>query len=313
MHPSLFNFLENTPSIYFISLDLEGNFTYANHIFKEHFANYFSQLIEEKFTNTLQKESISIFEDARKSCITEPDKVLNIELKKITTGIKQNNVQWNFFAIKNNEGVVNEIAAIGYNVTDFSIEKQEHKTTQQKLQAVLSSSDESYYFLDKEMKLLSYNLGAVNAASLLYNVTLHEGYDFRKQLLPETVEQFTKSFNEALLGIESEFENEAIFPTGLNIWYKLIMKPVYNENNKIIGVALSYINIDKIKKSELKLNEIAWQQSHSVRKPISNILGLVNLMKQENNIAKRLELLDMLDESAKELDEIVKSITAKTM
>ncbi len=162
------------------------------------------------------------------------------------------------------------------------------------------------------MKLLSYNLGAVNAATLLYNVTLYEGYDFRKQLLPGTEEKFIKAFNDALNGIESEFENEAIFPTGLNIWYKLIMKPVYNENNKTIGVALSYINIDKIKKSEIKLNEIAWQQSHSVRKPISNILGLVNLMKSEQNTAKRIELLDMLDESAKELDEIVKSIIAKT-
>ncbi len=143
MHPSLFNFLENTPSIYFISFNLQGNFTYANHIFKHHFAQYYHQLIGEKFINILHEESISVFENAIKSCITHPDIVLKVELQKITKDTKQNSVQWNFFAIKNQDGMVNEIAAIGYNITDFSIEKQEHKTTQQKLQAVLSSSDES--------------------------------------------------------------------------------------------------------------------------------------------------------------------------
>ncbi|MBW7951477.1 MAG: hypothetical protein H3C56_02680 [Chitinophagaceae bacterium] len=90
-------------------------------------------------------------------------------------------------------------------------------------------------------------------------------------------------------------------------------KPVYDDEGKIIGVMLSFLNISEIKSIEEKLKRIAWEQSHRVRKPLSNILGLVSLLKDKKHSDKVQELLNMLDESAKELDEIVKYIVHKTL
>ena len=313
MHHSLINFFENTPSIYIISFDLQDKFTYCNTMFKKQFTSSATNKNIENFLDVIHEESVNLYQETKQKCITDASTIVKVELKKKLANNIHNYIQWNFFAIANADNVVNEIGAIGYDITENNNEKEGHKTTIQKLHAVLNSSDESFYFLDKEMKVLSYNLGAKKASSLLYNINLQEGYDFRNSLLPGTEENFCTMFKNALNGMESEMENEQIFPTGKNIWYKLIMKPVLNDSNIVIGVAVNFINIDKIKKSEQILNEIAWQQSHYDRKPVSNILGLVNLLKNEKDSKKSKELLDMLDASTKELDEVIKNIIVKTL
>jgi hypothetical protein len=67
------------------------------------------------------------------------------------------------------------------------------------------------------------------------------------------------------------------------------------------------INQDLQIKNE-KLQSIAYEQSHTLRGPVANILGLLNIMKtlQLNPDAK--SVVSMLDESSKQLDEIIKGI-----
>jgi PAS domain S-box-containing protein len=63
-----------------------------------------------------------------------------------------------------------------------------------------------------------------------------------------------------------------------------------------------------------QLREIAWINSHEVRRPLSNILGLVSLIKNSSDDREEmLQLIDLLDISAKELDEAVVMINRQTM
>jgi len=63
-----------------------------------------------------------------------------------------------------------------------------------------------------------------------------------------------------------------------------------------------------------QLREIAWINSHEVRRPLSNILGLVNLIKNSSTDREEvLQLIDLLDTSAKELDNAVVMINRQTM
>lgn len=63
-------------------------------------------------------------------------------------------------------------------------------------------------------------------------------------------------------------------------------------------------------KSEL-LTEIAADQSHMVRKPLANILGLVSLL-QGNAGSTDSQLLELLQQSAKELDQMIREVSTKT-
>jgi hypothetical protein len=57
-----------------------------------------------------------------------------------------------------------------------------------------------------------------------------------------------------------------------------------------------------------RLNEkIAWAQSHLVRRPLANILGLVSLMEKSPS-SEALELIPLLSKSSKELDEAIEYV-----
>lgn len=64
--------------------------------------------------------------------------------------------------------------------------------------------------------------------------------------------------------------------------------------------------------AHVTLDEIAHIQSHVIRKPLANILGLAALL--ENTDAEEdglRELVQMIRDSAKELDEVIKSVSKK--
>jgi len=64
-----------------------------------------------------------------------------------------------------------------------------------------------------------------------------------------------------------------------------------------------------------QLEEIAWMQSHLVRAPIARILGLLELLKQQDEPAvsqESAELFNMLEESVQEMDQITRNITQKS-
>lgn len=69
------------------------------------------------------------------------------------------------------------------------------------------------------------------------------------------------------------------------------------------------IDVDQNVRNEKKLREIAWANSHEIRKPVSNILGLAALMKTGNPMEPvDPRLIALLTDSANELDAVVKKI-----
>lgn len=61
-----------------------------------------------------------------------------------------------------------------------------------------------------------------------------------------------------------------------------------------------------------KLYEIGFTQSHIVRKPIANILGLANVLSQMETDANITSIISMLVASTTELDNAIKGIVDKT-
>ena len=61
----------------------------------------------------------------------------------------------------------------------------------------------------------------------------------------------------------------------------------------------------QIKESNDTLRELAWSNSHEIRKPLCSIFSLVELLKQTNNENERNECLQMLERCAHELDDVI--------
>ncbi len=66
-----------------------------------------------------------------------------------------------------------------------------------------------------------------------------------------------------------------------------------------------------IQDQNVRLMDYAHMNSHRVRRPLSSILGLVNLLQDETDMTKRRELIDLIEAAARELDDIIFDINQK--
>jgi signal transduction histidine kinase len=62
----------------------------------------------------------------------------------------------------------------------------------------------------------------------------------------------------------------------------------------------------KIKTFNETLRQIAWSNSHEMRKPVCSILSLVSLLQHSDNDRERRQYLNLLETAASELDEVLK-------
>ena len=66
-------------------------------------------------------------------------------------------------------------------------------------------------------------------------------------------------------------------------------------------------SLNKLKKQNSVLKEIAWIESHELRQPVASIMGLMMLIK-ETPYTEEPEYLDLLDKSVNQLDERIRMI-----
>lgn len=67
---------------------------------------------------------------------------------------------------------------------------------------------------------------------------------------------------------------------------------------------------ESLTKSQYNLAEINYIQSHVVRKPLANIMGLSNLLESMDIAPELGDIIVMINESVKELDQVIRNIAA---
>lgn len=105
-------------------------------------------------------------------------------------------------------------------------------------------------------------------------------------------------------------------------WLEIEIQPLFDTNRELTGFMAVQTDIterkkaeEQIKKQNETLKDIAFTQSHILRRPLANILGLLNLIDMEKDrqqINALYEYFDYLLQSAREADEIIHQIVEKT-
>ena len=86
---------------------------------------------------------------------------------------------------------------------------------------------------------------------------------------------------------------------------------------RMVGAVLDVTNsrklLRKVQRQNKALKQIAWEQSHIVRAPLARIKGLLHLLEEETfEEMSREEILFHIQDSANELDSIIRNIVGKT-
>ncbi|SFF43432.1 PAS domain-containing protein [Thermoflexibacter ruber] len=198
---------------------------------------------------------------------------------------------------------------------DITQEKKYIETIKQQeyiLRAIYQSTSEASTFIDKNFIIRYNNKVAQSITRQVFGKEAQIGDSSLDYVLPEYQAEFKDFYTKALSG-----QNIIVERTdGIN-WWQLSMYPVYDEQQQIIGIAHNVQNITERKNRELKilqqnetLRAISWQQSHEVRRPVANILGLCDLLKNYKNETEEMKnkYIESILSATQELDKIIHKI-----
>ena len=101
---------------------------------------------------------------------------------------------------------------------------------------------------------------------------------------------------------------------GRQIYEELSFNPIRNQQQEVTGVNCFLRDITRqheyvaqTEKQNDKFREIAWIQSHKMRVPVANILGLAELWQLDD--VEKDEIIAKFSLEAKRLDELIREIT----
>jgi PAS domain-containing protein len=187
------------------------------------------------------------------------------------------------------------------------------------LKAFRSSSNHAHILISKDFKVIAFNKQASINVKTFYGLNLNEHDDFRRFIIPETEQLFYKHFNMALAGEVVRYELPILFPNGLELWFIVEYRPIYDEDGVLFGVSFNTLNENdlistrkQLEEQNRKLKEIARMQSHDMRRPLASIMGIADLLKQENSAQDLQHLLNLMQQATNDLDDVIKRIVDST-
>lgn len=125
------------------------------------------------------------------------------------------------------------------------------------------------------------------------------------------------------LHVKQNGEQISVTVTASNVYYKGrncrlavindITEMLRAHENRQIAEAVAREKAMVVEKQNQKLREIAFKASHVMRAPLTNVLGLLNLMTDEKlQLSEKEMLLPQLKEAGNQLDLVIREVVAET-
>jgi signal transduction histidine kinase len=182
------------------------------------------------------------------------------------------------------------------------------------LQSFFDNALQYQVLLNKESEILAFNDCAFNMNRKYALHDLETGRSIFDYVDASLIDDFKLQCQAALKGEVIQYEH---FIEGR--WFDFTITAIYDCNKKIIGLSIvgNDINIQKknakiIRQQSEYLSNIAWFQSHQLRHPVSSILALLNLIKEEEDFHLTKEYLHALEIVTKQLDAIINTVVKQS-
>ena len=183
-----------------------------------------------------------------------------------------------------------------------------------RLRSFFESSTNFQVLLGKCGEVIDFNKTAYNFVKTVHKAKLQRGDQFVKYIHPEFVATFLNQYNLALQGTKSAREGSTDYEEMGVIWWEAAFEAARNDENGIIGVSYLIRNVTERKLKEQKiisqnqsLLKIAHIQAHEFRAPLTTIMGLIGLIKEENYDAPS-EYIHLLGQAVDTLDTTIRHI-----
>ncbi|HEY2583822.1 MAG TPA: GAF domain-containing protein [Mucilaginibacter sp.] len=202
------------------------------------------------------------------------------------------------------------------NQKELAEQKEFNKDAFIRLKSFFESSTNFLLLLGKDGEVIDFNKAAFNFIKAFYKTDLKRDDEFVKYVPHEFASTFTKRYKQALQGKKSMVEGSTDCGELGLIWWEATFDAALDENNDIIGVSYVICNVtertikeQKIIAQNQSLLKIAHVQAHEFRAPLTSIMGLMSLIKQDNYNAPK-EYLELLEQAVYTLDGRIRKIVS---
>lgn len=194
------------------------------------------------------------------------------------------------------------------------IHKENAKASERKLKAFLNSSTTSHILINKALQILQFNKSSSVSVKKHLAKRIQAGKNILHYISAPFKSEFMQCIKRAFTG--KQVNKDVLIKTQGEApqWWNIAMQPVTNEQGHTVNVTYSASNITEHKLQEAQnaaqkdsLLKIAYIQSHSYRKPVASILGLMNVIKA-NNYKSPKESLLLMEIAVKDLDDQIKAV-----
>lgn len=184
----------------------------------------------------------------------------------------------------------------------------------QNLRAIINNTRDLIWSVDRDFNIITGNEAFWERVKRLTGKTPETitNADFGDEVMQPYLANYRRAFlGEAFLTVrEREWDGRKRFE-------ELSFNPILDERQEVTGVncflrdiTQQREDVEKIEKQNDKLRDIAWIQSHKMRVPVANILGLAGICEMDGT--EQRDLITMFLKEAERLDEMIREITVLT-
>lgn len=321
MKPSLFrSLIELTTDAVFIVRVLPGGeefvMEYVNDAYLQKFNVTRESVVGKEFKDMLHADIVG---GIRKRFIECVQLRCNISFEEsfedFTTSLSE------LFPIITEDDAIEYVVGISKDITELKARRDQIIASEQTLQSIINSSDNVLIYMSNDFTIRYANRRAQEHAQKLFGKTFSVGdklTDYYPKAERERALEHATQLRQEKKTIS--YEHQLTYPDGENRWFLRRYYGVFDEQGELTGIVIASINITNRKEQEIQiqkqadsLREIAKIQSHEIRRPVANIMGLTDLIDlKDKSIQENEQILQYLKQSVHELDGLISRIVDKT-
>ncbi len=169
------------------------------------------------------------------------------------------------------------------------------KTSEANLQTILNNTDTAYALLDAGLDIVEYNNQALMMAKNEFNFEPGGNGKIFDLMSEDRRSQFLEYTKDVFKGNAISYEVSYQQADDSNLWYYVRMFPIADKGGKILGLVLAINDITQRKEAEQdlqtayqsiqshidKIRDMTWKQSHLIRSPLANLMGLFPMLRAD--------------------------------
>ncbi len=303
-------FFDNGPALMWAT-DREGRIRMMNKRYKQH-TGFTDKDAGRSIWDVFPKKLADQFKKNDDIVLESNDLLVIEEISVDKAGVKKQYLVYKFPLQTDENGVM--VAGCSIDITAI-IEKTKQLDFQSHL---LDSIEQAVYVLDADKKVIYWNRHAEKMYGWLKEEIMH-----RHVSILNAEDAWHADVAIAVPGKGGrDGEIELRRKDGTLIPVYITKSPVFDDENNITGfigiskdISEHKIVHKKLVKQNNQFRQIARLQSHAVRRPLANMLGLIDLIQhyyEKKDYEEVMYMITLLKESSEDLDDIIRRIVLKT-